>query len=396
MTNRRAIPIAKPYFDEREINATAEVLSSGWIVQGPRVMEFERLIEDFQGCKFAIATTSATASLHLALIALNIGGRDEVIVPAFTHPSTANVVRHVGGVPVFVDIKLPDFNIDPSKIEKKITKKTKAILPVHLFGLPADMDPIMEVAKHFKLKVVEDAACALGTVYKGRKVGTIGECGALSFHPRKSITTGEGGMVTTDNRDIADQVRMLRSHGESLPDEFRHRSCEVVYPDFELVGFNYRMTDIQAAIGVEQMKKLPHMLEERRRIAHQYNDLLSDLEREEYLLLPPQREGFLHSYQSYVILLTDKVRIGRDKLSNELQKRGIATRKGTYHVPGIKVYRENVSHRKGDFRNSEIADEKSLALPLYAGMEQGDANYVIENLQAIIKMNIRPSKKKGL
>lgn len=385
MTNRRTIPIAKPYFDEKEIRATAEVLSSGWIVQGPKVMEFERLIGDFQGCKHAIATTSATASLHLALIALKIREDDEVIVPAFTHPSTANVVRHVGAVPVFVDVKLPDFNIDPSKIENKITKKTKAIIPVHLFGLPADMDPIMEVAKHLKLKVVEDAACALGTIYKGKKVGTIGNCGAFSFHPRKSITTGEGGMVTTDNKEIADRVRMLRSHGESLSDEFRHKSDEVVYPDFELLGFNYRMTDIQAAIGVEQMKKLSYMLEERKRIAHKYNDLLSDLEKEEYILLPPQKDGFIHSYQSYVILLKDKVKIGRDKLSNELQKRGIATRKGTYHVPGIKCYRENSRIEKRDLNNSKKADDRSLALPLFVGIDKKDIEYVVDNFQSIIK-----------
>jgi len=385
MMNRRTIPIAKPYFDEKEIKAAAEVLSSGWIVQGPKVMEFERLIEDFQGCKHAIATTSATASLHLALIALKIREDDEVIVPAFTHPSTANVVRHVGAVPVFVDVKLPDFNIDPSKIENKITKKTKAIIPVHLFGLPADMDPIMEVAKHFTLKVVEDAACALGTVYRGRKVGNIGDCGAFSFHPRKSITTGEGGMVTTGNKEIADRVRMLRSHGESLSDEFRHKSDEVVYPDFELLGFNYRMTDIQAAIGVEQMKKLPYMLEERRRIAHRYNDLLSDLEKEEYLLLPSQRDGFFHSYQSYVIFLKDKVRIGRDRLSNELQKRGIATRKGTYYVPGIKCYRESSRIEKRDLHNSKKADDRSLALPLFVGIDKKDIEYVVDNFQSLIK-----------
>jgi dTDP-4-amino-4,6-dideoxygalactose transaminase len=247
------------------------------------------------------------------------------------------------------------------------------------------MDPIMEVAKHLNLKVVEDAACALGTVYKGRKVGIIGDCGAFSFHPRKSITTGEGGMVTTDNKEISDRVRMLRSHGESLSDEFRHKSDEVVYPDFELLGFNYRMTDIQAAIGVEQMKKLPYMLEERRRIAHRYNDLLSDLEKEEYLLLPPQRDGFVHSYQSYVIFLKDKVRIGRDTLSNELQKRGIATRKGTYHVPGIKCYRENDVFATGDLGNSIKAGDRSLALPLFVGMERSDVDYVAENLRYLIK-----------
>jgi dTDP-4-amino-4,6-dideoxygalactose transaminase len=213
----------------------------------------------------------------------------------------------------------------------------------------------------------------------------IGDCGAFSFHPRKSITTGEGGMVTTEDKQIADRVRMLRSHGESLSDEFRHKSDEVVYPDFELLGFNYRMTDIQAAIGVEQMKKLPYMLEERRRIADRYNDLLSDLEKEEYLLLPPKRDGFVHSYQSYVILLMDKVRIARDRLSNELQKRGIATRKGTYHVPGIKCYREDSRNDKGDLNNSKKANDRSLAIPMYAGMNGEDVVYVVEHLTEAIK-----------
>jgi dTDP-4-amino-4,6-dideoxygalactose transaminase len=382
---KKIIPIAKPYFDEKEIKATAEVLSSGWIVQGPKVKEFERLVQTFQGCRHAVATTSATASLHLALIALGIGEGDEVIVPAFTHPSTANMVRHVGAFPVFVDIKLPDFNIDPSKIEGNITKKTRAIIPVHLFGLPADMDPIMEVARDFKLKVVEDAACALGSVYKGRKVGGIGDCGAFSFHPRKSITTGEGGMVTTNNQEIADRVKMLRSHGESLSDEFRHKADEIVYPDFLLLGLNYRMTDIQAAIGVKQMEKLPHILAERRKIAMRYNKLLSDLAKKDFLFLPPEGIGSKHSYQSYVVLFREKMKRARDRLSNELQKKGIATRKGTYHVPGTKYYRQTFAFKKGDFPNSETADEKSLALPLYVGMEKGDIDYVVDNLKDLIR-----------
>jgi dTDP-4-amino-4,6-dideoxygalactose transaminase len=259
------------------------------------------------------------------------------------------------------------------------------MIPVHLFGLPAEMDPVMEVARNFKLKVVEDAACALGTVYKGKKVGVIGDCGAFSFHPRKSITTGEGGMVTTNAQEIADRVRMLRSHGESLSDEFRHKSDEVVYPDFELLGFNYRMTDIQAAIGVKQMEKLPYILEERRRIAKRYDELLSDLVKEEFLLLPPEGPGLKHSYQSYVVLFREKMKQTRDRLSNELQKRGIATRKGTYHVPGTKYYRQTIGSKKGDFPKSETADEKSLALPLYVGMDDSDIDYVVDHLKDLIR-----------
>jgi dTDP-4-amino-4,6-dideoxygalactose transaminase len=382
---KKIIPIAKPYFDEQEHLAVAEVLSSGWVVQGPKVREFEKMVENFQGCKHAIATTSATTALHIALCSVGIEKGDEVIVPAFTHPATANVVRYVGANPIFVDVKLPDFNIDPLKIEKKVTRRTKAIIPVHLFGLPADMDPIMDMTKSLKLKVVEDAACAQGTEYKGKRVGDIGDCGAFSFHPRKSITTGEGGMLTTNDEEIAARARILRSHGESISDELRHRADEIVYPDFVVLGFNYRMTDIQAAIGVKQMEKLPHILEERKRIALRYNELLSDLVKEEFLLLPPQRKGFKHSYQSYVVLFREKMKHTRDRLSNELQKKGIATRKGTYHVPGAKYYQQTFGFKKGDCPNSETADEKSLALPLYVGMENGDIDYVVNNLKDLIR-----------
>jgi perosamine synthetase len=385
LVRKKIIPIAKPYFDEQEHLAVAEVLSSGWVVQGPRVREFEKMFENFQGCKHAVATTSATTALHIALCSVGIGKSDEVIVPAFTHPATANVVRYMGAKPVFVDVKLPDFNIDPLKIEKKMTKKTKAIIPVHLFGLPADMDPIMDIAKSFKLKVIEDAACAQGTVYKGKRVGDIGDCGAFSFHPRKSITTGEGGMLTTNDEEIAARAKILRSHGESISDELRHKADEIVYPDFVMLGFNYRMTDIQAAIGVKQMEKLPHILEERRKIAMRYDELLSELVKEEFLFLPPQGKGFIHSYQSYVVLFRERVKNKRDRLSNELQKKGIATRKGTYHVPGTKYYRQTFGFKKGDFPNSEMADEKSLALPLYVGMDNGDIDYVVDNLKELIR-----------
>ncbi len=385
MKRKKIVPIAKPFFDQREIKAVEKVLSSGWIVQGPQVKKFEGLVARLQRSKHAIATTSATTALHLALASLDIKQEDEVIVPAFTHPSTANVVRYVGAIPVFVDITIPDFNIDANAIEKKITKKTRAIIPVHLFGLPADMDPIMDIAKNYKLKVVEDAACALGAEYKGNKVGGIGDCGAFSFHPRKAITTGEGGMLTTNNDEIAFRARVLRSHGESITDEERHKADEIIYPEFIMLGFNYRMTDIQASIGVEQMKKFPTILKERRKLASKYDDLFADLEKKEYLLLPPQRDGFVHTYQSYVILLKNRVNIGRDELSNELQKRGIATRKGTYHVPTLKYYQETPGFKKEGLANSEIADESSLAIPLYVGMEAGDIDYVAENLQDLIK-----------
>lgn len=342
------------------------------------------MFKEFQDCKFALAVSSATAALHLGLLALNIKRGDEVIVAAFTHPATANVVMHVGATPIFADIKLPAFTIDPKDIENRITNKTRVIVPVHIFGLSADMDPIMEIAQKFNLKVLEDAACALGAEYKGKKVGIIGECGAFSFHPRKPITTGEGGIFTTNDEGIANTVRILRSHGESLSDELRHKADEIAYPDYVSPGFNYRMTDIQGAIGVEQMKKLPHIMQEKRKIVRRYNELLSDLEEREYLVLPHLPEYMVHVYQSYVILLKERVRASRNELSNKLQKQGIATRKGTYHVPMTKFCRETFGFRKGDFPNSEKADERSLALPLYVGMGNKEIEYVVDNLRKLI------------
>jgi dTDP-4-amino-4,6-dideoxygalactose transaminase len=385
MKDHRIIPISKPYFDEKETAAVTAVLSSGWVVQGPKVREFERAFERFQSAEHAVATTSATATLHLALLALGVGEGDEVILPAFTHPATANAIRHVRAKPVFVDIRLCDFNIDPGAAEKALTRRTKALIPVHLFGLPAEMDPILDMTKGSRFSVIEDAACGHGAVYRDRMVGTIGVCGAFSFHPRKPITTGEGGVLTTNDSEIADRIRTLRSHGESLSDEVRHQANEILYPDYVDAGFNYRMTDIQAAVGVEQVKKLPYILERRRRLAGEYNRLLSELERDEYVALPRETAGCLHSYQSYVILLRERSLMERNEVSNELQRRGIATRKGTYHVPGTRFYRETFGFKRGDFPNSEFADERSLALPLFVQMTDEELTYVVENLEGVIR-----------
>jgi dTDP-4-amino-4,6-dideoxygalactose transaminase len=381
----RSIPIARPYFGTEERDAVAEAVASGWVVQGPRVREFEGRFAAFQNCDHAVATSSATTALHLALIVSGIEPGDEVLVPAFTYPASANVVVHAGATPVFVDVQLPDCTLETSEVAKKITMKTKAIMPVHLFGLPVDMDPIMVVARDRALSVIEDAACGHGAVYKGKMVGAIGDCGAFSFHPRKPISTGEGGMLTTNNGTLAETARILRSHGESVADEDRHKANEVVYPDFVLPGYNYRMTDIQGALGVEQVKKLPFIVEERRRIASLYDTLLSNLEHEEYLVAPPHHDHVLHTYQSYVLLLGERLNEKRDRLSNELQHIGVATRKGTYHVPGTQYYRERYGFNMGDFPNSEVADRRSLALPLYVGMTDEDVEYVVDAVSRIVK-----------
>jgi len=378
------IPITKPYFNSSEIEAVRDVILSGWVVQGPKVREFEALFKRFQNSKFALALNSATSGLYLALKALDIKNRDEVIIPSFTHPATANVVVNVGAIPVFVDIKLPEFTIAPYEIEKKITNKTRAIIPVHIFGLSAEMDKILEIAKEYNLYVIEDAACAHGTEYKGKKVGTIGDCGVFSFHPRKPITTGEGGMFVTDIEELAYKVEILRNHGESISDELRHKSESIIYPDYYLPGFNFRMTDIQGAIGVEQIKKISFIIDEKRKIANIYNELLIELEQKGYLILPYEPKDMLHTYQSYVILLTEKVNISRDRLSNKLKDKGISTRKGTYNVPMTRFYRERFSFKKSDFPNAEIADKNSLALPSYIGIKGEEIDYVISNLKNLI------------
>ena len=317
------------------------------------------------------------------MVALGVGEGDEVILPAFTYPATANVVVHVGAKPVFVDIELETFNIDPGEILKRLSAKTRVIMPVHLFGLPANMDEVMEIARSRGLAVVEDAACAMGAEYKGVKVGTIGDCGAFSFHPRKPITTGEGGIFTTNNGDLAEVVKALRSHGETVSDESRHRSGDILYPDYRFAGYNYRMTDIQAAIGVEQVKKFPYILGERRRIAAAYSSLLSGLEDAGLIGLPRSQQNSSHTYQSYVVLI--KGDASRDRISYELQQLGISTRKGTYHVPLTSFYRERFGFRSGDFPNSELAEARSLALPLYVGMGEEEIGYVVENLEKLVR-----------
>ena len=377
------IPIAKPYFDDREKKAVAKVLDSGWVVQGPRVAEFERSICLYTGSGFAKATTSCTTALHLALIACGISHGDEVIVPSFTYIATANSVEYVGAKPVFVDIDLKTFNIDVRQIEGKITPKTKAIIPVHLFGLSADMDPILKLAKKYNLKIIEDAACALGTWYKGRHAGTIGDCGCLSFHPRKSITTGEGCMVLSNNHEIADNIEALRNHGAAISDLARHKKRGYLLPKFNILGFNFRMTEFQAAIGVEQMKKFSGILAAKKELADFYDKNLPDC-----LIAPYTPPGYLHGYQAYVCLFKGgeeyplkKQSKARNDIMVTLDKEGIATRQGTHAVHALGYYRKRYNIKEGDFPNSFKAECLSIALPLYKGISKIEQNYVVDKLR---------------
>ena len=287
MSDHRQIQIASPSLGEEEWQALREPIESGWLTQGPKVAAFEKAFAALHGVKHAIAVTSATTGLHLALAALEIGPGDEVIVPAFTWVSTANVVIYCGATPVFVDVDRVTFNIDPKDLARRVTLRTKAIIPVHLFGLCADIDAVRAAIRP-DIKIVEDAACAAGAVWHGRAAGALGDLGVFSFHPRKSITTGEGGMVTTDNDKLAEQVKMLRNHGASVSEEERHHGPRpYILPDFDLLGFNYRMTDLQGAVGLVQLRKLDKFIDERARMAARYRTELTDLR---WLRLPEEVE----------------------------------------------------------------------------------------------------------
>jgi len=376
------INITKPQFGKGELKAVKEVLDSGWVVQGPKVAEFERIIAKFTRAPYAVATTSCTTALHIGLLALGIGSGDEVIVPAFTFMATANVCEYVGAKPVFIDIDLKTFNIDPGKIEKAITKKTKAIIPVHLFGLSADMKAILQLAHKHKLVVIEDAACAIGTYYQGRHVGYIGDVGAFSFHPRKAITTGEGGILTTNKKSLAMLVTSLRDHGAGISDLDRHKGGAFTLPEYNMVGYNYRMTDLQAAIGVEQAKKLKDILKERMAKAKNYDKAFKN---HQFLQTPFVPEYSNHTYQSYVLLVKGDSPLDRDQISKKLADKGIATRQGTQNVPMLGFYRKKYGFKNSDFPRSNYAEKNTLTIPLYADMTAKEQKYVVENILGLFK-----------
>jgi dTDP-4-amino-4,6-dideoxygalactose transaminase len=382
MTN---IPIAKPLFGPEEIAAVAATLESGWIVQGPRVAEFEKRFAAFADVGHALACSNGTTALHLAYAALGLGQGDEVIVPAFTWVATPNAVVYCGARPVFCDIDLATYNIDPEAIESLITSRTRGIVPVHMFGLPAAMGPVLEIAGRHGLWVVEDAACAMGATVGGKHVGAFGDAATFSFHPRKSITTGEGGMVTTEREDVAAAVRSLRDHGVAP----RRGEPSFLLPDYDQIGFNYRLTDVQGAIGCVQMDRAQVILSGRRERAHLYDDALVDLP---WLRRPVVPAGMTHGYQAYVCTFApeepglhnvDELERRRNALMTVLDARGIATRQGT-HAPVLQsVYRSRFGTRPEAFPNAVLAEKLSLALPLYPQMTDDDQGRVVDALREV-------------
>jgi len=377
---KRNIPISLPVTGEEEWQATREPLMTGWLTSGPKVREFEQLFAERHQVKHALAVTSATTALHLALVALDVQPGDEVIVPAFTWVSTANVVLYCGAKVVFVDVDPLTFNINPEDLKKRITPRTKAIIPVHLFGLCANMDLIKEIADNIPL--VEDGACAAGAAFKGVPAGALGTIGCFSFHPRKSVTTGEGGMITTNDDRLAEIIGMLRNHGASISEEQRHLGARpYILPDFNLMGFNYRMTDLQGAVGVVQIKKLDTFIDERQKWAEYYSKELASIP---WLRTPAYSSDYKHGWQSYVTFVDEaKAPMSRNELMEKLQEHGISTRPGTHAVHMLNYYKEKYNIKPSDYPGAQAANNYSMAIPLHNRMVAEDYAYVVEILKSL-------------
>ena len=388
------IPITKAIFGNEEKEAIIKPLETGWVVQGPNVKKFEDMFSKFTKSKYALATTSCTSALHLGLEAMGINSNDKVIVPSFTWISSANAVEYTGAEVVFCDINLKTFNIDETKLKDLIEndKSITCIMPVNLFGLCANMPFIMDLANKYNLKIIEDSACGFDSWIGDKHSGTFGDCGCFSFHPRKSITTGEGGMLVTNNNDIANIASQLKDHGADKSDLQRHnKKGSSLLPNFTVKGFNYRMTDIQGALGVCQMNKSDYIMSGRRKIANKYNEALSNIPQ---LITPYVPEGYTHGYQNYTCIfsdgedissidknLIDKLNHKRNIFMNKLEVMTIATRQGTHAIHTLGYYKDKYKFKDEDFLMSYAADKLSIALPLYAGMSNEEFDYIVSNIK---------------
>jgi len=374
----RFIPVAKPWMDEREVKAARRPILSGWVTQGPEVAAFEREFAAYVGARHTCAVSNCTTALHLALLAVGVQPGDEVITVSHSFIATANSIRYCGAMPVFVDIQPGTFNIDPALIEGMITERARAILCVHQMGMPCDLKAILDIAHHHSLAVVEDAACAIGSEIlwndEWENIGKPhGDIACFSFHPRKLLTTGDGGMITTSSAEIDRQFRLWRHHGVSVPDTVRHGAKEVIFESYPVLGYNYRMSDIQAAVGREQLKRLPEMIERRRFLAKRYRELLVSVPR---LKLPEDLSWGHSNWQSYCVRLPG--RCDQREVMQFMLDQGVATRRGVM-----------CAHREGAYSEmscswslleSEQAQDYSIILPLYHQMTEQDQDYVVEML----------------
>lgn len=372
------IPITRPSIGPEEAQAAADAVLSGWLSQGPRVAEFEATIASYVGARHAIATSNCTTALHLALLVAGVGPGDEVVCPSFSFIATANAIMHAGATPVFVDIDPRTYNIDPALVEAAITPRTAAIMPVSQIGLPADLPAILEIARRHGLPVVEDAAPSLGASIGEARVGALATLTCFSFHPRKSITTGEGGLITTNDDAMAARLRVLRSHGASTSDLARHTSGSTEIEEYAELGYNYRMSDVQAAIGVVQMRRLDTILASRRALAERYTALLAS---EPALGTPYEPAGLRHTYQSYCV----RLRTGRPRaeIMAALAAEGIASRRGVMAIHLEPYYRER--HPALSLPQTELATRETLLLPLFDGMTHDEQDRVVATLRRAVR-----------
>lgn len=379
--NNEGIPLTTPYFNNNEIDLLRECLQSGWVTQGPLTNKFELMVAKRHGAKYALAVNSCTSALHLSMLALDLKPGDEIIVPAFTWVTSANCAEYVGAVPVFADIKLDTYNLDPRSFKLAITARTRAVIVTHLFGLSAEMDEIIDISRRYKLFVVEDAACGIGTTYHGKPVGVIGDIGCFSFHPRKIITTGEGGMIITNKSILADKISALRNHGSKGNPGPVRKIRPYLMGKFNFLGFNFRLSDIQASVGVAQMNKLDILLKDRIRVALLYKKFFSGVDN---LLLPPSLENYEHTYQSYVIRLTKGGKAVRNRIMDVLIAKGIQTRPGTHAVHRLGFYRNKYSIKPGDFPNAIKGEDETISLPIYYGMSEKSIIYIVKVLKSCL------------
>ena len=381
------IPIAKPYFTGEEAELIADVMKSGWVCQGPMVARFEQEVSRYTTAPYAVATSSCTTALHVAMLIHEIGPGHDVICPSYSFVATANAIRHAGAVPQFVDIDPATLNIDPAATEafieenytadlhhRKSGNELKAILIVHQIGIPADIDTFAQIARRHQLILLEDSACAIGSTYKGKPIGSSGNVGAFSFHPRKVISCGEGGMLVMQDEALAEKARVFRAHGASISDFARHKAGATLTESYNVVGYNYRMTDLQAAIGVKQLELLDELVRRRVAVAARYNAAFAQLE--EIELIKPPAYVSLWNYQSYPIRLRRGGAEQRNALMQKLQEEGVSSRRGIPPIHKEPVYDSGVC-----LFNTESVSERSLFLPIFPALAEDEVAHVIEAVQ---------------
>lgn len=372
------IPYGRQYVDDEDIEEVVKVLKSDFLTTGPVIEEFEKKVADYVGAKYAVAVANGTAALHSACYAANIGKGDEVITTPITFAASSNCVLYCGAVPVFADIDPKTYNIDPEDIERKITDRTKAIIAVHFTGQPCEMERIHEIADRHGLIVIEDAAHALGAIYEGKKVGSLSEMTTFSFHPVKHITTGEGGMVLTNHQELYERLKLFRTHGITREEHLLRKNDGPWYYEQLDLGYNYRITDIQCALGISQMKKLPYFLERRKEIAERYQEAFADCDN---IQCPYQKPGCENAWHLYVI----RIKGGKRKeVFEKLREAGIGV--NVHYIPVYQhPYYQEHGYKDISCPNAEQYYEEAISLPIYPALKEAEQEYVIETVQKICK-----------